>query len=382
MKPGRVGRRARAVAGAALLAGLAAAGLAQPADPAWQVSLQTDRHSDALPLAAWGSDDWRALRPRSGRNLAYVDDQLRLQRRSGAWTWGLVARSQATLVASQPTLDLAALLARGQQPALPQGWAVDMRLRAFSGAGMSLGWDSAADHRWAQALAATTGGQWQAGLSAELLALGRWRDRHLAGVASHAGGGSGGYAFALRSDETDNRLDLPFQQPPARRGSGLLLGARLQWQTGDWLLRAAVQDGGWLHWQGQPRQQLALATDTLGVDADGFLAYRPLLVGQNSQADRSAWQRWHGSLTLQRQIDAHSSLALAVRQWPGAPLLPAVQWRQQHGALQWGLGWQLHERRATVDLAWRGWQLRAGADRLGAGAHSRSLALVWHAPLP
>lgn len=370
------------MAAAALLGGLASAGLAQPAAPTWQFSLQSDRHSDALPLAALGDDRWRSVQPRHGRNLAYIDDQLRLQRRSADWTLGLVARSQATLVANQPALELAALLAQGRQPALPQDWTVDARLRAFSGVGVSLGWDSPDGQPWSRALSAATGGQWQASLSAELLALGRWRDRRLGGAVSHAGGGSGGYGFALQSDALDDRLELPFQQAAARRGSGLLLGAALQWQGEAWSLKGALQDGGWLHWQQLPRQQLALATDTVGFDADGFLQYRPLLTGQNSQATRSRWQPWHATLTARYQVDAQRSLALALRQLPGAPLLPALHWRQRQGPLQWGVGWQLHERRATLDLTWRAWQLRAGADRLGAGAHSRSLALAWHGSWP
>lgn len=383
--PHRAGRLARAVAVGAVLAALSAAGRAQPAAPpdaVWQLSLQSDRHSDALPLSAWGDDDWRQLQPRSGRNLAYIDEQLRLQRRSGAWTLGLVARSQATLVAGQQTLALAALLAQGRQPTLAQHWAVDMRLRGFSGAGLSLGLASAAGDRWAQALSATTGGQWQASLSAELLALGRWRERQLSGSATHAGGAAGGYGFALQSDERDDQLSTPFQQAFARRGSGLLLGAALQWQGADWSARASLQDGGWLHWRGLPRQQLALDTATLGFDADGFLQYQPLLTGQNSQRGQTRWQPWAGTLALQHQFGGAGSLELRLRQLPGAPLLPALQWRQRSGALQWGLGWQLHERRASVDLAWGGWTLRAGADRLGAGAHSRQLALGWQTSLP
>ena len=382
--PHRAGRLARAVAAAGVLAGLALPGRAQPAAPAepvWQLSLQTDRHSDALPLAAWGDDDWRQLRPRSGRNLAYIDEQLRLQRRSGAWTLGLVARSQASLVASQSTLELAALLAQGGQPMQAQGWAVDMRLRGFSGAGVSLGVDSAPTDRWAQALSAATGGQWSASLSAELLALGRWRERRLGGTVSHPGGDAG-YSFALQSDESDDRLSLPFQQAFARRGSGLLLGAALQWQGRGWTARAALQDGGWLHWQGLPRQQLALDTATLGFDADGFLQYQPLLTGQNSQRSRTRSQPWQGLLDVEHQLDAQRSLALGLRQLPGAPLLPTLQWRQRSGPLQWGLGWQVHERRANLDLAWGGWQLRAGADTLGAGARSRLLALRWQTNLP
>jgi hypothetical protein len=373
------------------LAGVACAASAQPvADPAkpadgpvWQLQLSSDRHSDALPLAAWGDDDWSRLRPRAGTNLAYVDEQLRLQRRSGSWTLGLVARSHATLVAGSQALALAAQLDRGRpaadQPA--QQWQVDMRLRGFAGAGASLALDSPADAGWARALAASTGGQWQAGVTAELLALGRLRLRRIDGTASLAGNG-GGYAFDLRSDEHDDRLSAPFQQAFARRGLGLLLGGSLQWQHGDWTVRAALQDGGWLHWRGLPRQQLALDTSTVGFDADGFVQYKPLLTGQNSQRGFTQAQPWTGSLALAHDLDDRRQAGITLRQLPGAPLLPALHWRQRSGDLQWGLAWQVHQRRASIDLAWRGLALQAGADRLGAGAHSRSFGLAWQTTLP
>jgi hypothetical protein len=295
---------------------------------------------------------------------------------------GLVARSQATLVASQPALALAAQLAQGRQPAAAQQWVVDLRLRGFAGAGLALALDSPPDAGWATALAARTGGRWQASASAEALALGRWRLRRIDGSASQPGAGNGGYAFALRSDEHDDRLSTPFQQAFARRGAGLLLGAALQWQSPGWNARAALQDGGWLHWRGLPRQQLALDTATLGFDADGYLQYRPLVTGQNSQQGLTRLQPWTATLALAHDLDERRQVGLALRQLPGAPLLPALHWRQRSGALQWGLGWQLHERRASVALAWRGLTLQAGADRLGGGARSRAFALGWETALP
>jgi hypothetical protein len=65
----------------------------------------------------------------------------------------------------------------------------------------------------------------------------------------------------------------------------------------------------------------------------------------------------------------------------GTELLPVVYWRQNLGDAQVGLGWQVHERRATLALAWRGWQVQAGADRFGAAARSRDLGLAWQTPL-
>ncbi len=351
----------------------AAAEPAAGAEAAWHFSLHSDRHSDALPLAALGDDDWRRLAPRPGRNLAYVDEQLRLQRRCGDWTFGLLARSQATLVASRAALQLAAVVDAGQRPAGDARWLAAMQLRAFSGAGALVA------REWPLAPGLTLE------LSAQLLALGRWRERSIQGPVRYDAS-TARYAFALQSSELDDRLEFPFQQAFARRGVGALLGAELAWAAGPWSARAALRDGGWLHWRGVPQQQATLATDTQGLDADGFVVYRPLVVGRNAQAGLTRSQPWRGHVALSRSMADGQQLAVTIDTVPGFGALPAVQWQQRLdapaiGPVQLGLGWRLHERRATLALAWRGWQLQAGADRLDAAARSREFALRWQGAL-
>lgn len=370
----RVGRVAAGGA-LALLAALrpAAADPATEAGPVWQFSLRSDRHSDALPLAALGDDDWRHLAPRAGRNLAYVDEQLRLQRRSGGWTFGLLARSQATLVASRETLLLAAQVDGGRRPVADARWQADMQLRAFSGAGALVA------HEWPLAPGLTLE------LSAQLLALGRWRERSIHGPVAYDAS-TASYAFALQSSELDDRLEFPFQQAFAQRGVGALLGAELAWTAGPWSARAALRDGGWLHWRGVPQQQATLATDAQGLDADGFVVFRPLVEGRNAQAGLTRTQPWHGHLALSRTVAEGRQLGVTIDTVPGFGALPALQWQQRlHpaaiGPVQLGLGWRLHERRATLALGWRGWQLQAGADRLDAAARSRAFALSWQGTL-
>ena len=78
---------------------------AQAAATQWQVSASSDRHNDALPLAQMGQhDDFRHLAPRPGRNLAYLSDELRIQRQGEVWGLALLARSQASLVADRKSV--------------------------------------------------------------------------------------------------------------------------------------------------------------------------------------------------------------------------------------------------------------------------------------
>ncbi|MDT7833887.1 hypothetical protein [Aquabacterium sp. OR-4] len=362
--------------------------------------LRSDHHADPVSLALmghghWNSRDWAQVAPRRGDNLARIDDEARLgwRQHGGAWHgWqlALLARSQATLVASHDALALAAQLARGEPQAADAHWNTRVRLRAFSGAGLAVGREQA-----------LTGlplpGRWQAAWEMQGLVLGSWRERHIAGPV-HLDASSQRYDFALGSSEAYNRLRLPFQQPAARRGAGLLLAAQLDWQgegpgrsqpgqPGDWApwARLSLRDGGWLRWRGMPQQQATLDTATASTDADGFLVYEPLIQGQNRQTTLTRWMPWRASLAGGVTWADGQRWGVRLDSEPGWGVLPAFTWQWPAAAAQatgWaGLGWQaewrVHERRLGLGLDWRGLSLRLGADRLGSGARSREWALAW-----
>jgi hypothetical protein len=352
----------------ALAADWLAGSAAPAADPAWRLSISSDKHNDAMPLSAMGDDNWSALSPRPGTNLAYLDEEVRLQRRSGAWTLALLARQYATVVASQQTLQLAAMIDAGQQPAAHAQWQTQAKFQGFSGVG------AMATREWTLAPA------WTLALSAQALVLARWRRASLTGPATYDAA-SATYSFDLNYAEIDNRLEFPFQQPFARNGLGLLLGANLGWRQDEWSARGSLFDGGWLHWRGVPQRQATLTTSVQGLDPDGFEILLPLVQGSYSQAGLTRRQPLRGRFSVDRDFAAAGRFGLAVDTVPGFGPLPAVYWRQNLGDAQVGLGWQVHERRATLALAWRGWQLQAGADKLGAAARSRDLGLAWQTPL-
>lgn len=368
---------------AAVTAQTAAA--AQAAGGGVVFSLRSEHHSDALALAGMGHDDWAAVVPRAGRNLALIDDEARLGWQFGhgalqGWRVAAVARSQATLVATEQALTLAAQVARGQRPATDTDWQTDVQLRGFTGAGLALGRGHALD--------VGLPGRWQAQWEVQALALGRWRERSIRGPV-HFNAAQQRYGFALQSDEYDNRLALPFQATPAAHGAGLLGSASLAWTGERAWAQAALRDGGWLQWRALPRQQAVLDTATQTVDGDGFLVYQPLVQGQNSQATRRRWQtlrsRWAGGLLLADGQRAGVQLDYL----PGWGGLPTLTWQRPAPAavagagrwdlrsIGWGAEWHLHERRLTLSLDWQGLSLRAGLDRLGSAARSREWALTW-----
>lgn len=360
----------RGLAAAVATAGALPLALGGPADagdraPVWQITLHSAQHNDAVPLALPGDDTWRRLAPRGGRNLAYQDDELRWSRRQAGWTWSLLARNHATLVASQPALALAALVANGRRPASDTSWQADVHLRAFAGAGLAIG--------HSQALAPG----WSVHGEAQVLALSRWRARDLDGPVRYSTA-TGQYDFGLQSQELDNRLVFPFRQDFAHRGAGLLLAGGLDWQGSSFWARAAVRDGGWLRWRGVPQQQATLDTATEALDAEGFLLYKPLVTGRNGQAGAQRWLPWRSQVAVGATLASGQRLGLQLDTLPGFGVLPALLWQRPAtvaGGLALGADWQMHERRLTLSSAWQGLSLRVGADRLGSAAQSRLLAL-------
>lgn len=210
----------------------------------WQLSASSTRHSDSLPLRWMGDDHWmQELRPRAGRNLSYIEDEVRLERQQGDWSLALLARSSAALISSPDALNLARQMARGEKPAGNTAWDNDIKLHGFSGFGLEAGRQYQLDR------------QWSTRVTAQGLLLTRWRDREISGPAAFDAG-SANYSFGLRSRELDDKLKFTFQDSVDTRGAGILIGGELNWQGERAFAGFKVRDGGWLHWSHIPQQEM------------------------------------------------------------------------------------------------------------------------------
>lgn len=346
-----------------LLAGLlpVAAGAAE-----WTLKLESDRHSDFSSIDDLRDDNAEGYRARSGRNLAYVQEEARLQRRDGAWTFSLLGRSSATLVGNRDAIE-ALRHSRGiGRDATDRHFDVHAHLRGFAGAGVE------AQRSFEIAP------QWSGALSVQALALTRWREREVTGAADFAGATST-YTFDLRSSEINDRLEFPFQRPQGAAGAGLLFGGDLAWTRGPWSARAGVRDLGVLHWRAMPQQEFTVSTSTRTIDPDGFVVLRPLLQGRNAQSSLTHTAPWRLQASVGWQATERGQLQLGSRWFRGFGALPSVGWTQRWGELEAGATWQIHERRLVLDARWGGWRLYAGADRLD-GAHSRVLGVAYTRP--
>lgn len=334
--------------------------------PAWQLEMRSSRHSDFGSLADLDSEEPAAFTARSGRNLAYVDDELRATHMRGAWSFSLLARSTATLVANRDAVSALHSAAGLTSHTGNEHWAVDARLRGFNGYGVELG----------RSLA--LGGNWRLSAAVQALALTRWRDQHIGGTLDFDAT-TARYSFDLHSRMVNDRLRLPFQDSFATRGAGLLASSTLAWQSGQWGWDLSLRDLGWLHWRGIPRQEFTLSSSTHAVDAQGFVIYRPLLQGRNSQSGHTHQQSGRWATQLHWRATGTGTASAAVDWMPGFGALPSLRWQQRWEGFSTEFGWRFHERAAMAGIRWRGLALGISTS-VGSHRSSRALSLTYALP--
>ncbi|WP_130480896.1 hypothetical protein [Sphaerotilus mobilis] len=364
-----------------------------PAD-AWVLGIRLDHHDDAAPLRAHGDDDEvrRRLDPRPGRNRAWIDDEVRAERRWGAWTLGALARSRVDIRVDASTLDLIGHVER-DTAASPQhrAWNVDARAVGFAGRGLALGWQAGSLDAEADA-----GSGW---LEVQGLQLTRWIEQRWSGEVVQDPA-DGRYAVHLQSWRRDDRQVAPFLAPPDPHGQALLLAGGLRWRFApDWQLTASVHDLGWLRWRGIVEEQTVVSTDTEQRDADGRVMLAPLMQGQVRA--RRAWAAAPAGsqLRLEWRASARHHLSWTTRGGAsgfGGPqfgwltrLSPAhaVEWTAlgpRWPVRRWGLTWQVFTQAmgsasGPGSTACSGWTIGLATDRLSADRRSLSGQLGWRA---
>jgi hypothetical protein len=334
-----------------------------PNDVVLGLQLTSRRHSDFGPLGQLEHIQAHELQARRARNVAYIDEEVRVSARRDLWGVSALARSFAVLTATRDSIHLVRH-ASGRRSAGDEHWQVDAKFSGFVGAGAEIGRDFVLTENIRGSLAASA------------LLVDRWRDHRVSGDAAYTA--SGGYSFGLRSSELNDRLQFAFfQQSGAPSGTAMLFSGDLRWQQDSYAAGVSFRDAGRVNWPRIPRQQLDLTSRTQQVDADGFVIYRPLLEGVNSQsqASHAAPLRW----TAQASWAASPSgkLTALAEHIQGFGMLPRVEWHQKWGNATGLLRWSVHERRLTVGMDWKGLRFQLGADRFGDSMRSREAQLSY-----
>ncbi len=360
----RGARAACAIAMFAVAAALVPAG-ARADDAAWSFDTRSERHLDGAPLADFEDPHlWRVLRPRAGLDVGYLFEDASASRSEGGWTFSLVARERATVVASRDTLDLARLIDTGEAPVADRAFHVRANAFGFGGGGLGVAREWTADPQWTL----------HAGLQA--LVLARVIDRTIAGSAAW-NQADGTYAAQLESPRADDKLRFPYEQGHARFGEALLADLAVRWHDDVFSAAAALHDVGRLQWAGLPQQQETLQNRHATRDANGFVVYEPLIQGRDTQ---STWRRWCVPVSeaeVSVKTGAAGQWTLATRYIPGGLFLPRIGAHQAMAG--WGLEeqWNVHERRADVAVRVAGWRVGVGSDRLDATRRSLRWQVAW-----
>ncbi|MEN9892051.1 MAG: hypothetical protein RLY78_2346 [Pseudomonadota bacterium] len=372
---------AAAAVAAAPAASTAPAAWAAPVAPpaAWSTTLRIDHHLDALALSDAGQDDLgpRLRLDRPGRQLGRIDDEWRLTRHlASGWRLGVVARQRATLSVSRAALE-AARSADDDRPALQdEHWPARLRLQAWSGQGLVIGRsvvlaDTPTDTSTASpspprdADAEPTGrprrpatGRTLLTLEGQLLRLDRWRQRSVDGQVLHTAA-TDDYSGRLVSTAMDSRTAAPFGPAPADHGLALLSSGRISHHLSPhgeigpvagsrlWL---SWHDAGWLRWRRRSIEQATLDTEATWRDADGYLVYSPLIVGQWQRDDSPVWQTPDWSLGAE-WLDPGRAGAPGERPRAGTGVWGWSARRHAHHGWRHTLGWQ----RRQGSAAWAGW---------------------------
>jgi hypothetical protein len=326
--------------------------------PTWTLTGRINHHNDAVALQWLGDDDRvaRALRPKSGRNMAYVDDEIRLARTHGAWTWSLLNRAYAQLAVNDDALDVFARIQLGEEPATNRSWKPVGHYKSFQGKGLSIRYQNKVVNPWF--------------LEAEGLSLTRFRNFDFSGALDYQALQQN-FSFIVNSEVSDSQHIFPFMAPVSSSGVAVLLHAGWTAEYDHWRFEASFRDFGFLNWSGIPMQFQAINSATRTYDQNGYLLYKPLVAGRYEQ-DRSLSVlpgRWQVAGRLQVPGEAQD-WGLGFQTLQGFGFLPWLESGRTNGWGRWGVRWDAYQKRMTFSLDRSGWRLGVGSDQLSRDAKS------------
>jgi hypothetical protein len=186
----------------------------------WNTSVRIEGASNTLPVMALGKPSWPGLySPRDEHAHAWQSMRfdLGLSTRDG-WQVGYLARYEASLHANSDTVDIAALIEKGQDPSGARKFNVDLNSKTWSGQGLSVEtpWLKLSTHDNIKYRA-----QWQ------LLSLERLNTRTASGWIDYTADKA--YEFNVGSDHNSNKKTSQFSQAPDARGWGTSLSLSLRY---------------------------------------------------------------------------------------------------------------------------------------------------------
>ncbi len=270
-----------------------------PAGKEWQVYTKLNLLAayDAIPVRNFDSDWSSGYAPKAGRNLFLQRNRAEFGVEKDGWQIGLEYRQQGSLDASHDMVEFYHMYQQRERPVRARDFAIDGQFQSWSAAGLRLAHSFAlsADKDTAPLLM----------ISGSVYANPRMRDMAISGTANYQSNDV--YSLAVTSLESNTRYRYPFMQNVSPSGSGASISLALQWPLRENLTLHLAANDLWsrMRWSNLPTVRQQLNSEVTSYDQDGYVNYRPLLSGQNSQ------------MRKQRSIGASAAASLEYRlaQW-------------------------------------------------------------------
>ena len=263
---------------------------------------------DATPVRALAGD-WGRYTPRDGRNVALQSARIEALAMRQGWEVAAVLHSDILIKGSRGAFDLVHAYKQRQTPADGSEFALWARETGVVWAGLR------GARTWVLRPGSDPGLQLTAALT--LVSVRRVQRVDASGQAQfNTGLGDSFDAQALRQD---SHQQFGGQGRRDATGAGYTADLGLLWQpsAATFVNLSAVDLLSQLRVNGVSTQQNTLSSSTRSLDADGYLNYKPLLVGRNSS------QRV--DLKLSRKWSASVGTRIA---WPRADMLAGARWER------------------------------------------------------
>ncbi|MDC8757649.1 hypothetical protein [Janthinobacterium fluminis] len=271
------------------LAQTAAAAPDAPAGWAPYLEVRLWEAHDGVPIKQFDKDWSQGFSPRAGRNVMFQRNRVEAGVERGPWRLAWEYRQEAVLSTNRDTLELVHLYKQRIRPAAPAAFDVHASMDGWAAQGLRAS-------RWFALPGQAAGGP-RLNLALALYARPRLRENSVDGTA--AGGGGDDYSFSAVQNDVNSRFRYPFMgQSPG--GSGVSTALTLDWPLGQASRFTLNVDDLWsrMRWTNLPQTRQTADSAVASYDAQGYINYRPLLNGRNSQISKSTALRRTAAATL------------------------------------------------------------------------------------
>lgn len=326
-----------------------------------EFKITSDVHSDPLPVKYLGNSNWmKFLEARPGTNLIRLDKSVEIQLTSPdkLVSLGLISRSLGRLLISEESVRHLGSVSNRLTQSKDLLVDAQLNMQGFSGTGV----------QWQKKYSISPQMHWQVG--GQGLLLTSLSSRDFSGQMGYQQSDQS-YRFELVGEEKNNALRLPYQDVANKFGHGLLFKAHLVWQSNQAGLELGVRDLGILRWQGMPQRVLKLNTNVTERDSNGYLLYRPLLTGQNSQSSVLMKSPWVAEVTPRWSPSQGQYFSMPLQYIPNFGWLKAYRWADSLGSIPWAIEWREHDQNLVFQGQWNRWVADFGFSNFNSNSRSQ-----------